>query len=158
MSIKALECHNQVDPTTWDEQAARVGGGFYHCHAATIYNSRVLQAEPLFISAVGEGGQCVGIATGTVASSRIWPFSRYCRQATFEATPVAGMTSGFDAVAAGCTPRSTESLVSQPRFGHAPFVGSLRPGLLPVTATRQSANEVSRPTSVHCRSPWRSTF
>ena len=89
MSIK-VQCHNHVNPEQWDEQAATLGGGFHHCHAATIYRARALQAEPLFIRAVDDRGRCVGIAAGAVASSRIWPFSRYCRLASFEATPVAG--------------------------------------------------------------------
>ncbi len=90
MSIKTLTCDHQVDPAVWDERAAALGGGFYHCHAATTYVARILGAEPLFICAMDDKGQCVGVAAGVVASRRVWPFSRYCRRASFEATPVAG--------------------------------------------------------------------
>jgi len=84
-----VQCLNQVDPVEWDQQAASLGGRFYHCHAATIYSARLLGARPLFIRAIDETGRCVGVATGTIASPNHWPFSRYCRQAMFAATPVA---------------------------------------------------------------------
>jgi hypothetical protein len=87
--MKILITHDE-DPREWDELAAALGGGFFHCHAGVRLYARMLQAKPLFVRAADGTGRCVGIAGGMMASSRIWPFSRFCRVATFQATPVAG--------------------------------------------------------------------
>jgi len=72
----------------WDEQAARVGGGFYHCYASVMYYATGLAAEPLFVKALDASGACVGVAAGTLSSSKVWPFSRYCRRAELPSLPV----------------------------------------------------------------------
>ena len=57
-----VEFYNRVDPKAWDEQAAALGGCFYHCHAAAIYSARLLGSKALFIKAVQDTGKCVGLA------------------------------------------------------------------------------------------------
>jgi hypothetical protein len=81
---------DKKDQDYWDNLAARLGGEYYHCHASAMYAAMLANGQPLFVEARNEEGHCVGIAVGTLLSSRKWPFSRYCRVATFPATPVAG--------------------------------------------------------------------
>jgi len=85
-----IVCTREVDPREWDDLAASQGGGFFHGHAETVYEASRLGAEPLFVRALDDGGRCVGVAAGTVASSRTWPLSRYCRYAMLHALPAAG--------------------------------------------------------------------
>jgi lipid II:glycine glycyltransferase (peptidoglycan interpeptide bridge formation enzyme) len=43
--------------------------------------------EPLFVNAIDERGECVGVALGTLVSPRHWPFSRFCKKAILSALP-----------------------------------------------------------------------
>ena len=90
MGVKLkLIISNEKDPVEWDQQASNLGGAFFHCHASAIYNTRLIGGEPLFVEARDESNCCVGIAVGTIVTSKIWPFSRLCRIASFPATPIA---------------------------------------------------------------------
>ena len=90
VSMRRLRCSSKIEPTVWDRQAANLGGGFFHCHASAIYSAQIIGAEPLFIEARDKANRCVGLAVGTLLSPRFWPFSRYCRIASFPSTPIAG--------------------------------------------------------------------
>ena len=87
MGIQRIECASAVEPREWDELAARLGGGFFHCHAHVAYESTRPNAKPCFVKAFDERDECVGVAVGTITSPRYWPFSRFCRVATFAALP-----------------------------------------------------------------------
>src|SRR5260370_37969310 len=52
-----------------------------------MHESSILNGEPLFVKAFDKSGECVGIVVGTLSSSRMWPFSRYCRTAVLGALP-----------------------------------------------------------------------
>ena len=80
---------NEVDPLEWDQNASKLGGAFFHCHASAIYNAQLIKGEPVFVEAHDESNCCVGIALGVITKSKIWPFSRFCRVLWFPATPIA---------------------------------------------------------------------
>jgi hypothetical protein len=84
-----LTCCNKTNPLIWDKQAAELGGGFFHCHASIVYMAELSGNEPIFFEARDNENRCLGIAAGTIDSSKKWPFSRYCRIALFPATPIA---------------------------------------------------------------------
>lgn len=86
--LKLVFSHTK-EPGEWDFAAGDLGGGFYHCHASAVYGAGLIGGDPLFVEARDESGRCVGIAVGTLISSKIWPFSKHCSIATFPATPVA---------------------------------------------------------------------
>jgi len=85
--VQKIRCFGDVDPGEWDELAASLGGGFFHCHAHAVYESTRSNAKPCFVKAFAEDGQCAGVAVGAISSPRFWPFSRFCRIATFAALP-----------------------------------------------------------------------
>lgn len=76
-----------VDAQEWDRQAGALGGGYFHCHAQATYDAACDGVEPLFIRAIGDDGQCQAVATGTLARSSVWPFSRYCGYAMLYSLP-----------------------------------------------------------------------
>jgi len=76
-----------VDPGEWDELAASLDGGFFHCHAHAAYESTRPNVKPCFVKAFDGRGKCVGVAVGAISSPRFWPFSWFCRIATFTALP-----------------------------------------------------------------------
>ncbi len=87
MTDVTVVVESKAEPEAWDELAARMGGGFYHCHAAALYNAARLNGEPVFAQALDCHGECVGLAAGTVSSSAVWPFSRYCKRAEVPTLP-----------------------------------------------------------------------
>ena len=89
-SIFDLTCCNKIDPIIWDKLATELGGRFFHCHASIVYRSELTGDEPIFFEARDKENHCVGIAAGTIATSKIWPLSKYCRIASFPSTPIAG--------------------------------------------------------------------
>jgi hypothetical protein len=84
-----LVVQNKYDPVVWDRQASELGGEFFHSYASTIYRAKLAGGQTLFALAQGATGHCVGIAAGVIATSHFWPFSKYCRVASFAATPTA---------------------------------------------------------------------
>ena len=86
MKINAAE---KVNAYEWDELVISVGGGYFQCYTEVIYNSICAGAEPMFARALEGQDQCLGIVTGTIARSRIWPFSRYSNWTMMTSTPVA---------------------------------------------------------------------
>ena len=75
------------DVQEWDRLAAELGGGYFHGHAQVLYDGAVEDSEAVFLKAVDDSGQCIGVATGTIARSHRWPFSSYCNWAMLEALP-----------------------------------------------------------------------
>jgi len=113
-----IVCTQHIDAGEWDGLAASQGGGFFHCHAQTVYEAARLGTEPLFVRALDDGGRCVGVAAGTISTSRMWPLSRYCRYAMFHALPAAvdgtrpaAAAQGTPA-AARATPLAAQALVT----------------------------------------------
>lgn len=88
MKVTFVTCSSTVDAQEWDSLVVRFKGGLFHCHAHAIYSARLSQSQPLFLKVCDDGGECVGLAVGTLSSSRIWPFSRHCKQAIFPALPL----------------------------------------------------------------------
>ena len=82
-----ITCAREASAQEWDDLAMATGGGYHHCYADVIFQSINEDAEPLFVKAFDDKGQCVGIATGTIAKSHIWPFSRYCKIAMLPSLP-----------------------------------------------------------------------
>ncbi len=82
-----ITLEHTVDPREWDDLAMKMGGGYHHCHAAILADALNENGVPLFVKAHNENRECVGIAACTVAQSRIWPFSRYCKYAMISALP-----------------------------------------------------------------------
>jgi len=68
MSDISLDVENAVEPRAWDELAARMGGGYFHCHAHAVHTARRGGGKALFVRALGGDRQCVGIAAATVAA------------------------------------------------------------------------------------------
>lgn len=87
MSIHRIECTSAVESQQWDELAAGLGGSFFHCYAHAAYESRRPNVEPYFVKAFDGQKECVGVAVGTISSPRYWPFSQFCRVASFAALP-----------------------------------------------------------------------
>ena len=87
MLPEKIECHSIVDQSEWDRLALGLGGSFYHCYAYAKLESSRARVEPLFVNAFDQGGECVGIAVCTVSSPKLWPFSHFCKTATFSALP-----------------------------------------------------------------------
>jgi dTDP-4-amino-4,6-dideoxygalactose transaminase len=87
MGIRHIEIGRSAEPCEWDELAARLHGGFFHCWANAKYESDRVNVEPCFVRALDEHGECIGVAVGTISSPRFWPFSWFCRIATFAALP-----------------------------------------------------------------------
>lgn len=79
-----------VNVEEWDDLAAAMGGGYFHCHAEVQYDAAVTDTAPLFVKAVDDLGQCLGVTTGTIAISRVWPFSRHCNYAMLLCLPAVG--------------------------------------------------------------------
>ena len=92
--IAHVECVSSVEPDDWDKHAERLGGGFFHCHAYGKYESMQSNVEPLFVKALDQDGECVGIAVGSIASSRLWPLASLSRRAILGATPATIDASG----------------------------------------------------------------
>ena len=86
-NIKKVECVPAVEAREWDELAAHFDGGFFHCHAYAMHEAGNPNVGPLFVKAINQRGECVGIAVGTMVSPRHWPFARFCRTAVFGALP-----------------------------------------------------------------------
>jgi hypothetical protein len=75
------------DAREWDSLVASLGGGYFHCHAETAFHSSGPGLRPAFIRAIDNSGRCIGVVTGTIALSRVWPFSRHCGYAMLLALP-----------------------------------------------------------------------
>lgn len=84
---------SEVDIQEWDDLVTSVGGSYFHCHAHAVYSAECEGAEPMFIQALDEQGQCLGVATGIIARSHLWPFSRHCNWAMLQGTPIAADAS-----------------------------------------------------------------
>ena len=78
---------SQVNPQEWDALAVTLGGGYFHTHAEALCNAASGGGEPLFVKGLNQAGQCVGLLTGNLAMSRVWPFSRYCGYAMLQGLP-----------------------------------------------------------------------
>jgi len=100
MSDVTIVLDETVEPNAWDKLAASVGGTYFHCHASAMYNAARSRATPLFVNAMNAGGQCVGVAAGTISASRLWPFSRFCKKAEFASLPAAADAESVQAVLA----------------------------------------------------------
>src|SRR5438552_14895386 len=87
MPVYQIRCFSDVNPHEWDELAASLGGSFFHCHAHATYESTHANVKPCFVKASAADGKCVGVAVGAISSPRLWPFSWFCRIATFAALP-----------------------------------------------------------------------
>ncbi len=79
----------EVDSQEWNDLVLSIGGGFFQCHAEVVYSSLCAGADPLYAQAWNEREECIGIVTGSVARSQVWPFSRFCNWAMLTSTPVA---------------------------------------------------------------------
>jgi hypothetical protein len=71
----------------WDVLAASLGGGYFHCSAETLFHSSGPGKRPVFIKGIDDSGECIGIITGTIVPSQVWPFSRHCGYAMLLALP-----------------------------------------------------------------------
>jgi len=87
MLVEKIECRSIVDQHEWDRLAADLGGSFFHCYAYAKMESSRARVEPLFVNAFDQRDECIGIAVCTVSSPKIWPFSHFCKTATFSALP-----------------------------------------------------------------------
>jgi len=85
--IAQVECLSNVEPDDWDKEAERLGGCFFHCYAYGKYESIRSNGEPLFVKALNQDGECVGIAVGSITSSRLWPLASLSRRAVLGALP-----------------------------------------------------------------------
>jgi len=94
MDVASLSVATEVDAAEWDRLASKLGGGVFHCHAHTRYSARLLEAEPLFAKARNAAGDVVGLAAGTISTSSLWPFSRYCKEVSLPSLP---LSAGGDA-------------------------------------------------------------
>ena len=77
----------EVDALEWDGLAEKLGGGYHHCHSAILAEALNANAQPLFVKALHGKNECAGIAACTIAQSRIWPFSQYCKYAMMSSLP-----------------------------------------------------------------------
>jgi hypothetical protein len=84
---------SEVDIQEWDDVVTSVGGSYFHSYAHVVYSAECEEAEPMFIQATDDQGQCVGVATGIIARSHIWPFSQHCNWAMLQGTPIAADVS-----------------------------------------------------------------
>ena len=75
------------DPVKWDALAVSVGGGYFHGYAEAAYHAAMVQGRPIFVKATDGHGRCMGVVTGALASSQVWPFSRHCGYAMLLALP-----------------------------------------------------------------------
>ncbi len=96
MKSCCLLINNKVDASSWDMQVADLGGGFFHCHASAVYMANRNNAAPVFIELQNIKKKSVAFAVGSLISSKFWPFSSYCKIATFPATPVASGKQEFE--------------------------------------------------------------
>lgn len=78
---------DNVDVQEWDALAAALRGGYFHTCAEALCVTASTGAEPLFVKGLNEAGECVGLLTGNLALSRVWPFSRYCGYAMLQSLP-----------------------------------------------------------------------
>jgi hypothetical protein len=99
MARPAVRCALAVDQREWDALVGRMGGSFFHCYAYAAWESALLNARAVFITAADRDGQCIGLAVATCNTPRRWPFSRYCKTVEIGALP-ACPGNGPDAQAA----------------------------------------------------------
>ena len=84
--MRITSCKN-VNVEEWDAVAAALGGGYFHCHAEATYHATSTGTEPIYLQAMDDSGNCVGVTSGTVAKSHVWPFSSYCGYAMLLCVP-----------------------------------------------------------------------
>lgn len=92
--IAQIHCLSTVEPEEWDQHAERLDGSFFHCYAYGQYESIRSNIQPLFVKALDENGECVGVAIGSIVSPRFWPFASCCRTAVFGALPATKEKTG----------------------------------------------------------------
>lgn len=84
--VLSVQWSNSAAPAAWDAHVRDAGGSFFHCHAHTMYRADLLNAQPIFANFMRDR-ECVGIAAGSLSTSRFWPFSRMCKMAAFSSLP-----------------------------------------------------------------------
>ncbi|MBN1854468.1 MAG: peptidoglycan bridge formation glycyltransferase FemA/FemB family protein [Pirellulales bacterium] len=87
MKIDKIITTAQLDIPRWDSLAAKLQGGYYHCHAPAISGATRIGADPLFVKAMDNEQRCIGLTTGRMVTPFGWPFSCHCRSATILALP-----------------------------------------------------------------------
>lgn len=93
--IYSIVCTDTVAAEDWDQLATSMKGGLFHSYAYTLYESSLSHTIPLFIKILDGSQRCIGIAAGTLNIPRIWPFSHYCRVASFPSLPATESDNPF---------------------------------------------------------------
>jgi len=76
-----------VSADKWDEQVTLCGGNYFHTYAYAVYEANKSNITPLFIALLTANGDVSGIAVIHLETPKQWPFSKYCKKASFGALP-----------------------------------------------------------------------
>lgn len=76
-----------ISANEWDERVTHCGGNYFHTHAYAMYETNNSSAAPLFISLIKPNGDVGGVAVAHLETPKYWPFSTYCKKASFGALP-----------------------------------------------------------------------
>ncbi|AAZ26720.1 lipid II:glycine glycyltransferase FemX [Colwellia psychrerythraea] len=79
--------NKDISAAEWDKRVTHCGGNYFHTHAYALYETNNSSGTPLFLSLVTPNGDVEGIAVVHLESPKLWPFSIYCKKASFGALP-----------------------------------------------------------------------
>jgi len=84
----------QTSVEDWNPLVARLNGGYFQCCAEVSCHASAPGACQLLAEGYDRRGCCIGVVTGVIVRSRIWPFSRFCGYAMLLSLPA--MAPGFE--------------------------------------------------------------
>lgn len=76
-----------ISANEWDERVTHCGGSYFHTHAYAMYETNNSSTAPLFIYLIKPNGDVGGVAVAHLETPKYWPFSTYCKKASFGALP-----------------------------------------------------------------------
>lgn len=79
--------NKDISADEWDKRVTQCGGNYFHTHAYAFFETNNSSVTPLFLSLFTPNGDVIGIAVVHIESPKYWPFSMYCKKASFGALP-----------------------------------------------------------------------